>query len=67
MMQIDINELIDLVKRKAYVFKPHRGRACHGEGPRRFRDAGRYPCAGIYAKGTVKALARGTVYKKVAD
>lgn len=63
MMQIDINELIGLVKSVKPMFLNHtEAEHVTVKVLRRFRDTGRYPCAGIYAKGTVKALTRGTVY-----
>ena len=53
MMQLDINELIELVKSVKPMFLNHT-EAEH--------VTGRYPCAGIYAKRAVKALAGCTVY-----
>ncbi len=62
-MQIDINELIELVKSVKPMFLNHtEAEHVTVKGTCRFCYAGRYPCAGIYAKRAVKAMAGCTVY-----
>lgn len=61
-MQIDINELIKLVKSVKPMFLNHtEAEHVTVKGRADFVTQG-YPCAGIYEKRAVKALAGCTVY-----
>ena len=62
-MQIDINELIELVKSVKPMFLNHtEAEHVTVKGRADFVYAGRYPCAGIYEKRAVKAMAGCTVH-----